>query len=59
MNIVRVDVSYERRIYNIVLSSNEKQMMEQRVKSGVKISFKNNQKTHFRTIDLNNPKVAE
>lgn len=44
---------------DVVLSSNVKQMVEQRVKSDVKISFENNQKTHFRTIDLNNPKVAE
>lgn len=60
MNIVREDASYERIIYNVVvLSSNVKQMVEQRVKSDVKISFENNQITHFRTIDLNNPKVAE
>lgn len=60
MNIVREDASYERIIYNVVvLSSNVKQMVEQRVKSDVKINFENNQKTHFRTIDLNNPKVAE
>lgn len=60
MNIVREDASYERIIYNVVvLSSNVKQMVEQRVKSDVKISFENNQKTYFRTIDLNNPKVAE
>lgn len=59
MNIVREDASYERIIYNVVvLSSNVKQMVEQRVKSDVKISFENNQKIHFRTIDLNNPKVA-
>ena len=60
MNIVREDASYDRIIYNVVvLSSNVKQMVEQRVKSDVKISFENNQKTYFRTIDLNNPKVAE
>jgi len=45
MSIVRVDASYERIIYNVVvLSSNVKQMIEQRVKSDVKISFENNQK---------------
>lgn len=60
MNIVREDASNERITYNVVvLNSNVKQMVEQRVKSDVKISFENNQKTYFRTIDPNNPKVAE